>query len=363
MNIDYKKTSLTISNSILKYFGIKPFHETLSELDKILDKGQYKNVVLLVMDGLGSFNLKDNLSATSFLRKNKMFDLSTVFPPTTAAATTSLLTGLTPSEHNYIGWDMYFKDSNEIISVFLNKTKYENANPKLNIKDRDYMCPKTLIDLINETGYKAYYAYPFDESYPCYDINDVLKRIIDLTNEKDKKFIYGYVENPDKLMHKKGVKSKEVREIIEDLNNKVEEFASKVKDTLIIVTADHGLIDSKFISLEKYKDFYDLIEWTSIEPRALGIKLKNNASHFEFENLYKKYFKNDFMLLTKEEALQSSLFGSSKGKYLEDTIGDYLMIGLTDISLCDIEFPKYKANHAGSCQEELTVPFILIDRK
>ena len=39
------------------------------------------------------------------------------------------------------------------------------------------------------------------------------------------------------------------------------------------------------------------------------------------------------------------------------------MIGLTDISLCDIEFPKYKANHAGSCQEELTVPFILIDRK
>lgn len=35
---DYEKSIMNLSNSILKYFGIKPFHNTLPTVDKILEK-------------------------------------------------------------------------------------------------------------------------------------------------------------------------------------------------------------------------------------------------------------------------------------------------------------------------------------
>lgn len=62
-----------------------------------------------------------------------------VFPPTTTSATTSFLTGLTPSEHHWYGWDMYFQDSNETISLFLNKVKGTKKKPILDVLKRDYM--------------------------------------------------------------------------------------------------------------------------------------------------------------------------------------------------------------------------------
>ena len=98
--IDYKNSIISISNSILKYFDLKPYHDSLKELDKILEKKKYQNVVLLLCDGMGSINLKNNLEKNTFLRKNHLKDITSVFPPTTTAATTSILSGKTPSEHN-----------------------------------------------------------------------------------------------------------------------------------------------------------------------------------------------------------------------------------------------------------------------
>ena len=41
--------------------------------------------------------------------KNRIKSITSVFPPTTTAATTSMLSGLNPNEHGWLGWDLYFK--------------------------------------------------------------------------------------------------------------------------------------------------------------------------------------------------------------------------------------------------------------
>ena len=153
---NYEKSVLNLSNSILKYFGLKTFHNSLSNVDKILEEKQYKNVIIFVCDGLGSYNLKEYLRQDSFFRKNKIDDLYSVFPTTTVASTTSILTGLTPSEHHWLGWDMYFKDSNETLSVYLNKEKGSGLPPKKLINERAYMKYNSIVDLINNnTEYKG----------------------------------------------------------------------------------------------------------------------------------------------------------------------------------------------------------------
>lgn len=57
MNIkfpNYNNCLTNVTSSILKYFDIKPYHNTLSELDNVLKKKDYKNILLLLYDGIGT---------------------------------------------------------------------------------------------------------------------------------------------------------------------------------------------------------------------------------------------------------------------------------------------------------------------
>lgn len=96
------KNLINVSNSILKSMDVKPLNNSLKELDKLFLQKRYKNIVLLLYDGLGSIVLDKYLSEGDFLLKNKICNISSVFPATTVAATTSVLTGLEPSEHGWL---------------------------------------------------------------------------------------------------------------------------------------------------------------------------------------------------------------------------------------------------------------------
>ena len=67
---NYNKCLTNVANSILKYYDLKTYHSTLKELDDILEEKRYKNIILMLYDGMGSNILKRNLSSNSFLNKN-----------------------------------------------------------------------------------------------------------------------------------------------------------------------------------------------------------------------------------------------------------------------------------------------------
>lgn len=113
---DYTNSTVNLTASIVKHFGGIPLHPTLSALDKALEDAE--NVVLILIDGMGSFNIKAHLQEDDFLRKHTVLDYSAVFPPTTVAALTSLESGLYQSEHCRLGWDMYYENRQEVITTF-----------------------------------------------------------------------------------------------------------------------------------------------------------------------------------------------------------------------------------------------------
>ena len=94
---DYKNSILGIPNSILAHYGAKPHHATQPILDEKL-RNNYKNIVLLVLDGLGLDVLKAH-APNGFLAKNCVAQLSSVYPCATTSALTTFETGLTPVEH------------------------------------------------------------------------------------------------------------------------------------------------------------------------------------------------------------------------------------------------------------------------
>lgn len=64
---DYRNCIANLPNSVMRYFGVQPAGETLPLLDSFLDD-EYKNVVVILLDGMGMNILERNLDANGFFR-------------------------------------------------------------------------------------------------------------------------------------------------------------------------------------------------------------------------------------------------------------------------------------------------------
>lgn len=361
---DYDNCIVNLSNSILRNFGIMPGGESLALADQFLDKG-YKNVVLLLFDGLGTCIMKGNLKKSGFLRTHYVDSICTVFPPTTVAATTSAMSALQPIEHAWLGWDCYYPQADKNVTVFLN-TEQGTSKP---VADENlawkYCGYQSVVDRIKESGGRAYHVTPFVEPYPS-SFDAICSQIRSNCEEDGKKYIYAYWNEPDSIMHKYGCYSEEAKQVISELEKKVEAMCGQLEDTLLIITADHGHIDGRNAVITEYPAIMEcLVRMPSIEPRALNLYVKEEK-RAQFEREFEKEFGGDFVLLTKEEIYASGLFGTkTPHKNVDAMIGDYVAIGMTDLTIFNTreEADRVKGVHAGYTKEEIQIPIIIYESK
>jgi len=363
--VDYEDCLVNLSSSILKEFGVQPKHSTLKDVDEILAKKDWKKIVVMLYDGLGSSILEKHLSEDSFLRSHKKRDFSSVFPATTVASTTSFLSGLEPCEHCWLGWEMYFKEHDEIVTLFLNTLK--DSTIKATKKTREYedMNYKSILDRINEeTSYSAYYAWPFDAENPCPTLKDVHERVEKLCKEDGKKFIYAYCENPDAIMHETGIDSVQTKNVIDELERETARLCSRLEDTLVIVVADHGHVKNKFLTLTDYPEIYGMLQrMISIETRAFAIYIKDDVEHEFFEEKFNEVLGDKFELVKKDDVISRKMFGSGiPSERFESYIGDYLAVAKGDFCMRDNKNgPIFMSIHGGDSEEEVKIPVIIIE--
>lgn len=358
---DYINCLTNITNSILKYFDIETYNNTLPTLDKILEEKKYTNIVLLLYDGMGSNLIDKHLSSHDFLKTHKIKNVHAVFPPTTTASTTSLLSGLNPCEHGWLGWDLYFKDVDETVTMFLNTKKDTNELVAMENLGRKYFPYTSIIDLINKK-YEAYQLMPFGEN-AYQNLEDMNEKIMDLCKSDNKKFIYAYSDEPDHTMHEVGTDAKETKKLFQKINKNTEKLCQSLNNTLVIVIADHGHLNCQSITLSDYPDIFDLLKHDiSIEGRACAFFVKEGKKE-EFEKLFVKYFSKDFELYTKEEVIRHKFFGTGKeNPKFQDSLGDYLAIAISNKYFrYNEDSIKLISMHAGITEDEVLVPLIIYD--
>lgn len=379
---DYRNCLVNLSASIMRYFGAEPLHETLPLADRLL-AGNYRNIVLILLDGLGMKMLDKNLNPDGFLNSHLAGEYLSVFPPTTVAATTGLLSGLYPCESGWLGWDCYIPPIDRNVTMFRNTDA--DTGEYLGEEDtaHKYYPYQSIFDRIRAAGCQAYAASPFMEPFiPTLEGN--LQRAAALCREPGRKFIYVYQSEPDHTMHNCGSGSEEARAVTADLEKKVEEFcrtlcgidlADSEKDskdcgeertsgTLVFITADHGHIDTGGVPLSAHPEIERcLLRKPSIEPRAKSFFVKEGMEA-AFEKAFLEAFGEDYLLYKKEEVLEMGLFGpsqsSSEHPDFRNMIGDYLALARKDISFynTEAEVERFRSHHAGITADEMRIPLI-----
>ena len=103
----------------------------------------------------------------------------------------------------------------------------------------------------------------------------------------------------------------------------------------------------------------------SLESRVVAFFVKENMKK-DFEERFNKIFRNEFLLMSKEEFLDKHLLGyGEKHPKTDDFLGNYIALSISS-SIIKIESflgeskPVKKSTHCGLTKEEMEVPLIII---
>ena len=358
----YEDGGLALISSISAYFGAPTGHRTLDWLDRKLAKGRWRNIVMLLYDGMGMAALRDHLPKESFLCSNVAAVLSSTYPSTTTAATTTLESGLSPAEHGWIGWSVFFPELGHAVDLFTNMNSVTGEPEPGGSAARAYMPYLTIFDSISRAGQAKAAAYSAFTDPPCRDLDEIMRKITAGCFEDGRHYFYGYWHDPDHTMHEQGVRAESVRGIMRDLDARTRDFAAGLPDdTLLLVTADHGLVDADNVYIEDHPALQEALECPpSVESRAAALHVKQ-AYRERFPALFEEAFPGRFLLMNSDAVLASGLLGPGKHHpRLRQSVGDYMAFSLDNACLLwKRREEELVGVHAGLTADEMRVPLIV----
>ena len=374
---DYNNSILNLITSILKYYKVDTKHSSLKILDNKLNN-KYKNVVLIILDGMGEHILK-NISKDGFLYKNKIDTITSVYPSTTTAALTTYYSGMPPYESGWIAWSQYFKEYGRCVDMLSHKESYKGddvQNTRIDVFDKTVKYTPIFEQIENASpNVKAYEITPdysdkrSKRSLRANSIDELCQNIEMLCKVPEEKFILAYSDKPDNLLHKYGCTSEEVKEYIKYMEDTIKNMCSKLSDdSIVIISADHGHKDiNKVYNILDYTKLQEcLIMPASLESRSVAFWVKEERKE-EFEKIFKEIFKDDFLLLNKKEIIEKKLLGYGQmHSKIDDFIGNYMALSVSD-AIIKLETYLWdgknvkKSTHCGLTQDEMEVPLIVID--
>lgn len=369
---DYENSALGTVNAILSHYGAQTRHAPLSMLqDRLKTAG--RNVVFLVLDALGLEVLERHARPEGFFRSHLMGALSPVFPCTTVAAMNSYYSGLSPAEHGWLGWSLFFKEYGRVVDTYLNRDSFtqEAVQPPPAYTLMPY---ESIFTALQRAGVECHSVSPFPSPYcDCYKIEagfeDQLRAVGELCARPGERFIMGYFTEPDALMHRLGPGDERAGALVRALEAQLESAFQTWPQATLILSADHGMTSiGRILYIDEMPELMELLVLQPfIESRAASFFVKRGREAL-FEERFRARLGKDFLLMDHDQALKK-LFGPGKPhpKTL-DFVGDYLALGISDAMLesrgLGQNHPKqFRGQHAGLTRAEMRIPLIVAQNR
>ncbi|MEH6650053.1 MAG: alkaline phosphatase family protein [Motiliproteus sp.] len=349
----------------------------------VLEKSRcdQRPVVLLVLDGLGYQFLQQ--FPDSVLASHCVQRLTSVFPTTTATAVTALALGVPAQQHGITGWFTYLRELGAVVMPlpFMPRgsvTSYADqglsaklmldAGPLLpRLKRPVTVCsPAYIAD--SSFSDAIYGAAPRDPHQQLQQLFDGLSRGV---KQRGAPLVWGYWTELDALAHQFGAQSRQVKAHFQQLDRAFGRWLTEIagSDVLVLVTADHGLIDTRKdqqVQVEQYPELQQLLQLPLCgEPRAAFCYLRSGAQH-DFEQYMAQYFAELFDVVPSEQLIEQQFFGRGEpSPRLRQRVGDFTVLARQQAVMTECllqERPFYQRGvHGGLSAEELYVPLVMAE--
>lgn len=337
-----------------------------------------RRIVLLLIDGLGyDFLLRQSPDAV--LRRHLRGRLDSVFPTTTAAAITTLTTGVAPQQHAITGWFLWLRELGMVTSILPFRSRAGHVDlAQAGLSAQPYIGAPPLFAELQRTAAVLSPARIVDSAYSrasagpvrrigYQDLDDLFLRLTALVKAADgPEFIYAYWPEFDSLAHVKGVSGVDAQRHFEMLDRACGEFLERIagSDTCVLITADHGFIDTgaeHYVHLAEHPDLAACLRLPLCgEPRAAYCYVRPDRAN-AFERYVAEVLPGYCDCVPSAELIERGFFGlGTAHPELQARIGDYVLLMKDRHVIKDYlagERPFFFAGvHSGLSEAELRVP-------
>jgi hypothetical protein len=333
------------------------------------------SAVVFVIDGLGAANLAARRGHARFLssRFERSSVARTVFPSTTAAALTSLLTGVQPGEHGIVGYRVRIPGT-------------LSAPNQLRGWETDGLDPLTwqrrepLLTRAAAAGRPAFVVTRPEyvdsgltaatvrgaEIVGADTLGERAALAAELAAGHPGAIVYAYTPELDGAGHRHGWESDEWTRVLEDVDAAMRAFASALAPGVgALITSDHGMIDvpeHRRILLGTGEALWDGVEVVAGEPRMLHLYAEPGRAD-AVRAAWQSAEGARSWVLTRDEAIDAGLFGPIVDAEVRPRIGDVLVaaraaVAYYDDRSADKAPQRMVGQHGSLTVEERVVPLI-----
>jgi hypothetical protein len=306
-------------------------------------------IVLIVLDGYGWRSqggrrpLLDDVDAPARAQAH----LTSVFPATTAAALTSLQTGVAPATHGLAGYTLYLPALGRVMNMIQLKPADGGELPAGAVDPTTLLPVPTLYDILRAGGvdcevvsHREYArspltivhsgATPYTGHRTPAEFATCLRAAV---LKPGRRFVFGYWAGIDMLAHSYGPTSEACRieaDLIERalIDGLLATLPEQGDDACVLVTADHGLVtvpESEAAPMYAVAGGIDLLRSPTGERRAAGLMLGGPAQRARLA----EWVGARGLVLDTREAAEAGLFGPPPlHAELLERVGDSLLLAV-----------------------------------
>ncbi|MBT3039575.1 MAG: alkaline phosphatase family protein [Candidatus Thiodiazotropha endolucinida] len=347
-----------------------------------LPLGSYRKILLWVVDGLGFNYLRAHPEAET-LNAHLKGSITSVFPPTTATAVTTFLTGDAPQQHGLTGWHVYFRELGAVLAVLPGRPRYGGVTLGEAGIDTGILLGHTpFSDKIACDSVMLSPAYIADSDFNRAHLGrarlmrhrnlpELTSQIAELLREGDERYLYAYWSELDSIGHRSGIWSEETKRHLLEIDESFKYVLQQCDGTesLIIICADHGQVDTLAADRVSLDDHPELLEMLSLplcgEPRAAYCYLRPGCEQ-TFDHYVESEFAGKAIAYPSAELLEENWFGKgAPHPRLSWRIGDRLLLMQGNYTIKDwmAQERHYElvGVHGGTSEDEMNVPLIVAE--
>ena len=321
-----------------------------------------EQVVLLLLDGLGWSAVEEHREIMPTLAAMEGGPITSVVPSTTAAALTSVATGLTPAQHGIVGYRMLV--GRDVLNV-LRWTVHNGARPPdpFDVQRHTAFLGRE-VPVITRSEFRSSgftQAHLRGGRFIGWHTTATLIEQCVRCVEAGERVVYAYYPGVDTVAHEFGLRDRAYRRELAATDELVRDLLEALPaSAALLVTSDHGQVHLERESWIDIGALAPLVDTMAGDGRFRYLYARKGSAR-ELAERARDLAGDTAWVWTRGELLEQELLGAGATGSIPGRIGDVVLAAREPVAFIDPALPKeptLRSGHGSLTPDEMLVPLL-----